>query len=137
VPTNGSRAARNAAELGFALAAGQDDVDVLVVHVARSAPVTYLTGQGTSPSGREQANAQQIVDVLRELGEGYGVRTETRVQDASDVESAVLEIVAAEGVDLVLLGTDVRPASERLFLGPRVERMLATLPTPVLVVNTA
>lgn len=137
VPTNGSRASRNAAELGFALAAGKEDVKVLIAHVARSAPVSYLTGQGASPSTREQANAQQIVEVLRELGEGYGVRTETRVQDSSDVESAVLEIVEAEGVDLVLLGTDVRPASERLFLGPRVERMLATLPTPVLVVNTA
>jgi Kef-type K+ transport system membrane component KefB len=137
VPTNGSRAARNAAELGFALATAEEDTEVLVLHVMQTNTGPYRIRGAAAQNGREQENARRVVEVLRELGEGYGVRTDTLVQEASDVESAVLDTVLARGVDLVILGTDVRPASERLFLGPRVERMLATLPSPVLVVNTA
>ena len=50
-------------------------------------------------------------------------------------ERKALRWVAEElGVGLCVLGTDVRPGSERLFLGPRVERILEDAPCPVLVV---
>jgi Kef-type K+ transport system membrane component KefB/nucleotide-binding universal stress UspA family protein len=136
VPTNGSRAARNAAELAFALAAAEEDAEVLVLHVIQTNTGAYRIGAAMQ-NERERENAERAVRALRELGEGYGVRTEPLVQEASEIETAVVDTVTARAIDLVILGTDVRPASERLFLGPRVERMLATLPSPVLVVNTA
>jgi nucleotide-binding universal stress UspA family protein len=137
VPTNGSRAARNAAELGFALAAGEKDVEVLALHVIQESTGGYLLGGSDERRRRESESAHRMVEELCELGRTYGVRTEGLVETANDAETAVLNTVFARGLDLVILGTDVRPASGRLFLGPRVERMLATLPSPVLVVNTA
>ncbi len=57
------------------------------------------------------------------------------VQVGADVEPANLETARRDEVDLILLGTDLRPASGRLFLGPRVERLLRSAPCPVIVVN--
>ncbi len=57
------------------------------------------------------------------------------VQVGADVEPAILETARRDEVDLILLGTDLRPASGRLFLGPRVERLLRSAPCPVIVVN--
>jgi nucleotide-binding universal stress UspA family protein len=45
--------------------------------------------------------------------------------------------MAADGIDLVVLGTDLRPASDRLFLGPKVERVLNNSPCPVVVMNAS
>jgi Kef-type K+ transport system membrane component KefB len=135
VPTNGSRAARNAAELGFALAGHESEV--LVLHAIQRKSDAYLLGPARAQRNREHENATQIIEELQALGASHGVRTEGIVQTASDAETAVLNTIHAHGVDLVILGTDVRPASERLFLGPRVERILAAVPCPALVVNTA
>jgi nucleotide-binding universal stress UspA family protein len=57
------------------------------------------------------------------------------VREGTTPEAALLEVAAAEATDLILLGTDLRPGSERLFLGPRVERILGSAPCPVVVVN--
>jgi nucleotide-binding universal stress UspA family protein len=40
-----------------------------------------------------------------------------------------------EGYDLLILKTRVRIGSDRLFLGPRVERLLELAPCPVIVLN--
>ncbi|HWV58129.1 MAG TPA: universal stress protein, partial [Longimicrobiales bacterium] len=136
IPTNGSRAARNAAELGFALAAGEDHALVIILHVIETNSSLTRFAAASVHNGRELETGRRIVDALSELGTSYGVRTETLVQMSSEVEPAVIDAVAEHEIDLVILGTDVRPGSERLFLGPRVERLLATLPVPVLVVNT-
>ncbi len=37
---------------------------------------------------------------------------------------------------LMLLGTDLRTDSDRLFFGPRVEQILADATCPVIIVNT-
>jgi len=137
IPTNGSRAARNAAELGFALAADEENARVILLHVIQTHSTPTRMAAASAHNGREQETGRRIVAELRELGSSYGVRTDALVQVSSEVEPVVMDTVAAREVDLVILGTDVRPGSERLFLGPRVERLLATLPVPVLVVNTA
>jgi nucleotide-binding universal stress UspA family protein len=130
VPTNGAPAARRAAQVAFALAAGTDD-EVTVLNVA----MRDESELDADLFRRQMNSAHGIVDELRALGEAQGVRVAGEVRVESRPEAAILDVAAERNVDLILLGTDVRPGSPRLFLGPRVERILNSAPCPVLVVN--
>jgi nucleotide-binding universal stress UspA family protein len=130
VPTNGSIASRHAAEVAFLLATEADE-EVLILSVAQNARF----GAETALAEREVAARRQIVEELRKVGEAQGARAHGIVEVGAEVESIILETAAREKTDLILLGTDLRPGSERLFLGPRVERILQNAPCPVMVVN--
>lgn len=141
VPTNGSRAAGRAAEVAFTLSArdleeeaGGSSVTVLNVLVEEDDP-HHLDADGTVLA-RRRAVAREIVEELRELGGGLGASPAGVVRRGPSPEEVILETAENERIDLVLLGTDVRTASERLFIGPRVERILLDAPCPVVVLNT-
>ncbi|NOG52524.1 MAG: universal stress protein [Chloroflexi bacterium] len=51
-------------------------------------------------------------------------------------DQAIVDHAKRLGVDLIVLGASVSVGSERLYLGPRVERILANCPCPALVVNS-
>ncbi|MBW3553976.1 MAG: cation:proton antiporter [Gemmatimonadetes bacterium] len=137
VPTNGSLAARRAAEVAFAIAAGQDDgvVEVLTV------PLQHRGAHHADPTGRLRERglqvARQIVDGLEELGRSMGVRSVAAVREGQDPETVILQEVEKRGHDLLVIGSDVRPGSERLHLGPRVERILFEATCPVLILNSS
>jgi Kef-type K+ transport system membrane component KefB/nucleotide-binding universal stress UspA family protein len=137
VPTNGDDPARNAAELAFQLVEKADD-EVIVLNVI---PETDLVSAQGSPGNegiiaRRRVVAQSVVDQLRDLGETSGVITLGEVRVSNSVESGILTTARMKSVDLILLGTAVRPGGHGLFLGPRVERILATADCPVAVFNT-
>jgi nucleotide-binding universal stress UspA family protein len=134
VPTNGALAARRAAEVAFALATGEDD-EVTVMNVAAREKSPF-DADGSS-FRRQMRSAHGIVDELRVLGEAQKVRVAAEVRVGASPEAAILELAREKKIDLILLGTDLRPGSSRLFLGPRVERILNNAPCPVLVVNAS
>ena len=134
VPTNGSAASRNAADVAFNLA-GEGDAEVTVLNVVSRSEASRRLDRGGEVHRRQMAAARAIVDELCKVGEAMGVRTHTCVREGVAPEAALLELAAKEEADLILLGTDLRPGSERLFLGPRVERILGSAPCPVVVVN--
>ncbi|HEU5163143.1 MAG TPA: cation:proton antiporter, partial [Thermoanaerobaculia bacterium] len=131
VPTNGAAPARRAAELAFALASPDDEVVILNV----AAPDTSALDADGSGFRRQMNSAHGIVDELRMLGEAQKVKVAAEVRVGPSPEAAILELASERKIDLILLGTDVRPGSSRLFLGPRVERILNNAPCPVVVVN--
>jgi nucleotide-binding universal stress UspA family protein len=59
------------------------------------------------------------------------------VRVGRDLETVILDVVTKERIDLIILGTAIRPGSDRLFLGPKVERILNNAPCPVIVVNSS
>jgi Kef-type K+ transport system membrane component KefB/nucleotide-binding universal stress UspA family protein len=137
VPTNGSSEARNAAELAFYMADPANDT-VHVVNVLQEdelAPSRTLHFDEASVSRRHMI-AHGIIDELRELGESLGVSTSGEAVVASTPERGILDAASNHGVDLIVMGTGVRPGGLNLFLGPRVERILATSDRPVVVFNT-
>ena len=134
VPTNGSAAARQAAELAFRLA-GPDDL-VVLLHVARGYDDAYRRGF-TDSDERRLAAGQAIVGELAALGQAYGIRTLPLVRIGNAPDETTLQIAEELGCGLILLGTDVRPGSDRLFLGPRVERILEAARAPVVVYNAS
>ena len=134
VPTNGTAAAHHAAEFAFRLAT-QPDEEVVVLSVSQGAAGPGLAGTRIDLARREHDARRQMVDQLVALGSDQGVNVRGEVAVGPDVEDSVLEYTRRGNVDLIVLGTDVRPGSGRLYLGQRVERLLEEAPCPVLVVN--
>ena len=133
VPTNGSVPSQHAADLAFLLATGADE-EVLVL-TAASVPDVLARVVPANPLRRRELEARrQIVRAIAERGEAQGARVRT-VVETGEAETVIVDTARKEGADLIVLGTDVRPGTDRLFLGPRVERILRDAPCPVVVVN--
>ncbi|MGI8517702.1 MAG: cation:proton antiporter [Acidimicrobiia bacterium] len=132
VPTDGTPNSRRAAELAFAVA-DRDSV-VTIVHVVTRH--SSITGSFRDRAAAREEMGHQLTADLRQLGESIGIVTETEVRMGPEPEDAILETARRTQADLVILGTGVRAASSRLFLGPRVERILTACPCPVVVLNT-
>lgn len=134
VPTNGSQASKRAAEVAFALAVDGDE-QVIFLNV-----VEAEDDDPASPSyrrlQRQLTIAHQIVDDLQKIGSAYNVYTAGEVHIHRDPETVILETAGAQQVDLIILGTSVHAATDHLYLGPRVERVLSSAPCPVIVVNS-
>jgi Kef-type K+ transport system membrane component KefB/nucleotide-binding universal stress UspA family protein len=135
VPTNGTQAARNAAELAFALASGEDD-EIQIMHVVVDNTSRYFLDADGAMFEKQLEVGQEMVRELCELGKSQDVQIATDIQVGTDVEATILNKAREHAVDLIILGTDVRSGSERLFLGPRVERILKNAPCPVIVLNS-
>ncbi|MGQ0792661.1 MAG: cation:proton antiporter domain-containing protein [Deltaproteobacteria bacterium] len=135
VPTNGAVAAKHAAEIAFSLASsGEEEVIILNV-VRRDEGASQFDPLRAGAYERRLGIAHQIVEELRQLGESRGVVTLTDVRVGTEPESVISDVALKEKIDLIILGTAIRPGAERLFLGPRVEKILQSAPCPVVVIN--
>ena len=132
VPTNGAMPARRAAELAFSIAGASDGTVTLMNAVTRGD--RWSGGEDTS-TRRAVITARQLVEDLREMGAAHGVKTIAEVRVNPDAEEAILRVAAEQESDLIILGTDLRPGSDRLFLGTKVERILTEAKCPVVIFN--
>ncbi|HEX7119339.1 MAG TPA: cation:proton antiporter [Longimicrobiales bacterium] len=133
VPTNGSLAARHAAELAFRMA--EPDDLVVVLHVVRAREDDTYVHTRADAEDRHFAAAEAIVRELAALGRAHDVKTLPLVRIGREPDETLLGVAAEIGCGLIVLGTNVRPGSDRLFLGPRVERILDRARCPVVVYN--
>jgi Kef-type K+ transport system membrane component KefB/nucleotide-binding universal stress UspA family protein len=122
VPTDGTVAAKHSGEIAFSIASsGEEEVIILNVVVEDENSWRYETR--IDGFERRLGIAHQIVEELRKLGELNNVITLTDVRVGRDLETVILDVVTKERIDLIILGTAIRPGSDRLFLGPKVERI--------------
>lgn len=133
IPSNGSLASRRAAEVAFALASNGEEVTILQV-VEENRSNYHLDATGALIA-RQQQIALEGVEKLRELGALRGIHAVAEVEVGAEPEWVILETAREREVDLIILGTNIGVGSDRLYLGPRVERILGNAPCPVLVVN--
>lgn len=137
LPVNGSLAARRAAEVAFALAQRQHARVTLLNVVERPLRSTrLLNANSDTATERQLDHAHRVVEELRTLAASYGVEADTDVRLGRNPSEVILGRSERGGFDLVVLGTDLRTGSERLFLGPRVEKILDGATCPVVIVNT-
>jgi Kef-type K+ transport system membrane component KefB/nucleotide-binding universal stress UspA family protein len=136
VPTDGAPPARNAADVAFSLA-NSPDQEVIITNIVVESRSDYQYREGTrqSLSERRLAMAREIVEDLRSAGEGRKVKTRSMVEDAPDAAIAIVQMAERYSANLIVLGTDLRPGSSRLYLGPRVEWILENAECPVIVIN--
>ena len=135
VPTNGSQAARNAAELAFIMAETDSEKEVLVLNISQAE--SNITGYIREQQAESRLNfANEAVRELEKLGEAFGVKTEGLVKSGNNPEETIIEISESRKIDLIIVGTNIRPGSDRLYLGPRVESIIQNAACPVIVFNT-
>lgn len=136
VPTNGTVAARHAAEIGFSLASSGEE-EVIILNVVMQDRGSRYYQAPDEILEHQLGIAHQIVEELRQLGESLGVLTAIAVRVGLNPETVILDVSSKERVDLIILGTGLRSGSDRLFLGPRVEHILDNAPCPVIVINSS
>lgn len=132
VPSNGSLASRQAAELAYLMAADEDTVYLLNVLEQDRNWDRFIHGQTLE---RQARIATKIIDELVSLSHIYNVNTASLARIGTDPETEILAAATEEDIDLIILGTNVKPASERLFLGPNVEKILRNAKCPVVILN--
>ncbi len=134
-PTNGSIAARRSVQAAFSLAQGISG-EVLVLKVVNMEMATCNLETREQVLERQYAIAHQIVDELGAMGQSLGVRTYTAVHPGTNPEDVILDSAKSAYMDLIILGTNIRAGTERLYMGSRVERILNQSHCPVIVVNS-
>jgi Kef-type K+ transport system membrane component KefB/nucleotide-binding universal stress UspA family protein len=135
VPTDGSKASKRAAEVAFALTTNERDE----VHILRVVEEKISLDDMATKNhilDRQFNYAQEIVNELKAIGESLSVKTFTKVEIGLNPESVIVEVAEKNNFDLVIIGSDVRPGSDKLFLGPKVEKILINCDRPVIVVNS-
>jgi Kef-type K+ transport system membrane component KefB/nucleotide-binding universal stress UspA family protein len=135
VPTDGSKAAKRAAEVAFALTTKPTD-EVHILRVVEQKPTLDDFDTKDHLIDRQFNYAHEIVNSLKLIGESLSVNTFTKVVLGENPENEILKIAKDEDFNLVIIGSDVRPGSDKLYLGPRVERILANSSCPVIIVNS-
>jgi len=132
VPTGGAEPASRAAALAFALAG--DETEVLLYHVVDPELATETATEGAGSVEMRMEIGEGLVNELKERGLQFGVKVATEVtMGDTTVDSLVNR--ARKDIDLIILGTGVRADSSRLFLGPKVQRLVTEAPCSVIVLN--
>jgi Kef-type K+ transport system membrane component KefB/nucleotide-binding universal stress UspA family protein len=134
VPTNGSLASKHAAELAFLLAAGSEAQVIILNILVREGSSSHQTHEAVFE--RQLAMSHKMVESIKELADGQNIPCSVEVRIAPSADTEILHLAQHENIDLIVLGTEVRVASDKLFLGPRLERILKGAPCPVAVLNT-
>jgi Kef-type K+ transport system membrane component KefB len=133
IPTDGTAAAQRAADVAFALAGSGGSVAILHVVPPDLSPAISVANTGYV---QRFDLAHQIVTAARDRGERLGVEALTMIEMSGEVEAAILGAAVDFGADLIVLGTSARTGTQRLYFGPRVERVLIGSPCPVVVINS-
>ncbi len=136
VPTNGTEASKNAADLGFFLAKTDKVREVSVLNVVFNEHKKSPWHLRDDKSESLMKIGQDIVDEVKKLGEAMNVPTNAVVKKGDTPEDAICGFAKENEIDLIILGTNVRPGSHRLYLGPRVETIIKRATSPVLVLNS-
>ena len=135
VPVDGSLQTRNAADLAFSLGAGGGEV-LLVNVVERDVENPHRLDPTGASLQRQLGASRAILEELQVLGEMKGARVRGEVRVASDPENVIVRSAQREEVELVILGTSLHAATEKLFLGPGIERVLGQVECPVVLLNS-
>jgi nucleotide-binding universal stress UspA family protein len=132
VPTGGAEPASRAAALAFALAA--DETEVLLYHVVDPELAAETSTDRAGSAAMRMEIGEGLVNELKERGLQFGVKVATEVTiGGTTVDNLVNR--ARKDVDLIILGTGVRADSSRLFLGPKVQRLVTEATCSVIVLN--
>ncbi|MEX0607864.1 MAG: cation:proton antiporter, partial [Balneolaceae bacterium] len=102
VPTNGTAASKNAAELGFSLAQSNTIIEVTGIH-ALVEERSHNRPFRINKENDQSEIASEIAKEFKKLGEAFKVKTDGVVQVGEDPESVILEFSKKNRMDLIIL----------------------------------
>jgi nucleotide-binding universal stress UspA family protein len=141
IPLDGSAQAENALGPGLSLAAAAGaEVVLLRVPVHRETPAKaaaifdFLRPELTRQELRLQAERYLKSVLQMQMGSKVALRLLVQGEEAA---GAIIDVAAAEAVDLIVMSTHGRTGLKRWFLGSVTEKVVRTTDRPLLVVRSA
>lgn len=139
VPLDGSELAERALEPALALAQQQHgEVILLSVPVLQHMFVMEPAGYGfLLPEQSVEQSRTELLDYLKTIQNRYihpNVKIRTLIEEG-DEATTIVEIAAAEQIDLIVMSTHGRTGFTRWMLGSVTEKVLREAPCPVLVIR--
>lgn len=136
VPTVGTEYSKKAVEVASTIAA-QTGALVTLVHVINLRQVEYILFDTQQTLKPFTDIAQQIVEPQAEIGRSLGASVKTRVLTGTSPQREILTFARTEHVDLIILGSNIRLITGRVFFGHLVDAILSKTTCPVAVVSSA
>ena len=135
VPTSGTEYSKNAVEMASTIAA-QTKALVTLVHVINLRQVEYILFDAEQTMQPAVEIAEQIVEQQAQIGRSLGAQVNVRIIKGGSAEREILKFARSEQVDLIILGSNIRMTSGRVFFGHRVDAILDKAPCPVAVLSS-
>lgn len=135
VPTVGTEYSKKAVEVASTIAA-QTGALVTLVHVINLRQVEYILFDAQQTVKPFTDIAQQIVDQQAEIGRSLGASVKTRVLTGTSPQREILTFARTEHVDLIILGSNIRMITGRVFFGHLVDAILSKTTCPVAVISS-
>ncbi|MFM2311861.1 MAG: hypothetical protein RLZZ04_1137 [Cyanobacteriota bacterium] len=133
VPTVGTEYSKNALEIASTIAAQTQGL-VTVVNVLTSPQVEYIYyDRERMDLAEEMANS--MVERQVAIGRSLGAQIEGHVLKGSRPEQEILDFANTHQVDLIVLGSNLRQITGRVFLGHNVDAILAQANCPVALIT--
>lgn len=133
VPTIGTEYSKNALEAAAVLAKSAG-ARVTVLHVIERPATPFGNEQQVQDRAREIA--AEVVEHQAEVARKFGAEVDALVVEDLSPEAAILDLVARERYDLIVMGTSLRTIRKRAFFGHRAETLLKSAPCSVAVMST-
>ncbi|MFC4544695.1 cation:proton antiporter [Halosolutus amylolyticus] len=134
LPTVGTESSHFAAELACTIAARENAL-VEIVHVVDAPPFDDRFA-GDPDLSQQRRIGEQIVEREAALGRRLGAKVLTTVMTAERPEAKLVERADRTGADVIVMGSYVRPISQRAYLGRRVEHVIRNASCPVAVLTS-
>jgi nucleotide-binding universal stress UspA family protein len=109
---------------------------ITLVHVINLPQVEYILYEQQTLNPVKDI-AHNMVDQQAEIARRLGANVNIRVITGTRTEREILKFAKDEGVDLIVLGSDRRMVTGRVFFGHGVEAILNKANCPVAVVTSA
>lgn len=137
VATDGSSksamATKTAIELAKAIGAEVIALNI-INEVTVASAVSQLGSDRKDVEARLQAAGQKAVDGVKSMGDAASVPVTTMVRQGAPAQM-VVDVAAAEKVDLIVMGSHGKSGMSKLLIGSVVQKVLYWATVPVLVVR--
>ncbi len=133
VPTVGSEYNKNAVEIASTIAA-QTGALVMIVNVINLPQVEYILYEQRSLIPVKEI-AHNLLEQQAAIGRNLGADVKTYILQGSSPDREILNFAQANEVDLIILGSQIRMVTGRVFFGHRVDAILSKAHCPVAVIT--
>ncbi|MGB3759384.1 MAG: universal stress protein, partial [Rivularia sp. (in: cyanobacteria)] len=133
VPTVGTEYSKNAVEVASTIAA-QTGAIITIVNVINLPPIEYILYERRTLNPMKDI-ASDLLEQQAVIGRSFGADVKTRILKGTSAEMEILTYAENENFDLIILGSNIRMVTGRVFFGHRVDAILKKAHCPVAVIT--
>ncbi len=135
VPTVGTEYSKNALEMASSIAAHTGAL-VMIVNVINLPQTEYILYEQRSLAPIREI-AHDLLEQQAAIGRNLGAQIKTYILRGSSPEREILKFAQTQEVDLIILGSNIRMVTGRVFFGHRVDAILSKAHCPVAVITAS